>query len=187
MSKARDLANLLADGSIGAAELAEGAAVANIANGALLTDKFADNAVTLSKIATGGLFFTQFATRTSEQALVGDSGWVDHLSMTFTVGKQCSCLFLYSSSSSFESGPVQGFARLILDGSMIGYNSCVAKQSTANAAGAGTVQWDRQNIGAGSHTIKVQLRNTQGSSTWRTPYWNVDGQTANTLGALFYA
>lgn len=187
MSKARDLANLLADGSITADELAEGAAVANIANGSLVTAKLADSAVTLPKLAYGGLFFTQFATRTSEHALIGDSGWVDHLSMSFTVGKQCNALFLYSSSSSFESGPVQGFARLILDGTMIGYNSCVAKQSTANAAGAGTVQWDRQSLAAGSHTIKVQLRNTQATSTWRTPYWNIDGQTANTLGALFYA
>jgi glucose dehydrogenase len=142
--------------------------------------------VALPQIARNGLFFTSFAARTSQQSLVGDSGWVDHLTSNVTVAKQCSLLIIYSSSSSFESGPVQGFARLLVDGTMVGFNSCVAKQSTANAAGSGTVFWDVQNIAAGAHTIKVQVRNTQGGSTWVTPYFDADGQTANTLGLIFY-
>jgi len=143
--------------------------------------------VALPQIARNGLFFTTFATRTSQQTLIGDSGWVDHLSTSITVAKQCSLLVIYSSSSSFESGPVQGFARLVVDGGTIGNNSCCAKQSTANAAGSGTVFYDVQNIAAGAHTIKVQLRNTQGGSTWITPYFDADGNTANILGLLFYA
>jgi hypothetical protein len=154
--------------------------LSNVINGS-----FALPAGALSNVQTS-VFFTQSAHRTSQQSLVGDSGWQDHLSMDFTVGRTCNAMFLYSSSSSFESGPAQGFARLILDGTMIGFNSCVAKQSTANAAGSGTVFWDRQNISVGSHTIKIQVRNTQGGSTWITPYWSADSQTANTLTALFY-
>jgi hypothetical protein len=142
--------------------------------------------VALPQIARNGLFFTAFAFRTSQQSLVGDSGWVDHLTSNVTVAKQCSLLIIYSSSSSFENGPVQGFARLLVDGTMVGFNSCCAKQSTANAAGSGTVFWDVQNIAAGAHTIKVQVRNTQGGSTWITPYFDADGQTANTLGLIFY-
>jgi hypothetical protein len=143
--------------------------------------------VALSQISRNGLFFTQFTQRTAQQSLAGDSGWVDHISTSITVAKQCSLLLIYSSASSFESGPVQGFARLIVDGAMIGKNSCVAKQSTANAAGSGTVFWDVQNIAAGAHTIKVQVRNTQGGSTWITPYFDADGETANILGLIFYA
>jgi len=141
--------------------------------------------VVLSKLGSNALFQTQFNGRTSQHTLVGDSGWVDHLSITFTTTAVCNCFFIYSSSSSYESGTVQGFARLLLDGTMLGYNSAVAKQSTANSAGAGTCVWDRIGVSIGTHTIKVQLRNTSG--TWITPYWNVDGQTANSLGVIYYA
>jgi len=138
-------------------------------------------------IPVSATYQTQCAARTSTQSLSGDSGWVDHLSSTFTVTKDnTAVLFLYSSASSYESGTVQGFARLLLDDVMIGYNSCVAKQSTANSAGAGTVQWDSQTVSAGTHTVKVQLRNTQAGTQWQTPYFTADSQTANTLSILFY-
>lgn len=150
------------------------------------TSTISDGAVTAAKLGGNALFLTQFNVRTSQHSLGGDSGWVDHLSMTFTTNRVCNCIFFYSSSASFESGPVQGFARLILDGSQIGYNSAVAKQSTANAAGAGTCMWDRQNVSAGSHTITVQLRNVSGGSTWITPYWSADSNTGNTIGVLYY-
>lgn len=175
-------------GAVTEAKIASNAVVAaKIANNAVTTDKLNSEAVTLAKLNSSGLFMTQFAARTSSQSLVGDSGWVDHLSMTFTVGKACNALFLYSSASSFESGPVQGFARIILDGTMLGVNSCVAKQSTANAAGSGTVFYDKQGISAGTHTVLIQVRNTQGGSTWQTPFYSTDGNTGNILGALFYA
>ncbi len=175
-------------GAVTEGKIASNAVIAaKIANNAVTTDKLNSEAVTLAKLNSSGLFMTQFAERSAQQSLVGDSGWQDHLSMTFTVGKTCNVLFLYSSSSSFESGPVQGFARLVLDGTMIGRNSCVAKQSTANAAGSGTVMWDKQGVAAGTHTIKIQVRNTQGGSTWITPYYDADSQTSNMLGAIFYA
>lgn len=182
------VADDLANSSVTTAKIADSAiTTAKIAEGAVVTADLADSAVTLAKLGYTGLFFTQFAERGSQQSLVNDSGWVDHISNTFTIGKQCNVLFLYSSSSSFESGPVQGFARLVLNGTVIGRNSCVAKQSTANSAGAGTVFWDRQGLAAGTHTVTVQVRNTQSGSTWITPYWSVDGATSNTLGVIYYA
>ena len=150
------------------------------------TSQISDGAVTAAKLGSNAVFFTQFSARTSQHTLSGDSGWQDHITMTFTTNRACSCLFVYSSSSSYESGAVQGFARLMLDGTMIGYNSAVAKQSTANSAGAGTCIWDKQSVSAGTHTITVQLRNTVGGTTWISPYWSADGQTANTLGVLYY-
>lgn len=150
------------------------------------TSTISDGAVTGAKLGSNALFLTQFNVRTSQHTLSGDSGWVDHLSITFTTGRVCNCLFLYTSSASYESGAVQGFARIILDGVQVGYNTAVAKQSTANSAGSGTCMWDRQNVSAGSHTVTIQLRNSQGATTWITPYWTVDSNTGNLLGVLFY-
>ena len=65
-------------------------------------------------------------------------------------------------------------------------NACVAKQSTANSAGSGCVIWDKQYLPAGTHTVTVQIRNTISGSTWVTPYWSADGQTANTLSVMYY-
>jgi hypothetical protein len=149
--------------------------------------QISDGAVTAAKLGSNAVFFTQMTARTSQHSMSGDSGWQDHLTLTFTNNRTCNCMFYYVSSSAYESGPAQGFARFILNGSMIGYNSCVAKQTTANAAGGGSLIWDRQNLPAGTHTITVQLRNTVGGSTWITPYWGADSQTANLLGAIYYA
>ena len=143
-------------------------------------------ALTRDDIPVTANFQTQCAYRNSNHTLAGDSGWVDHLSMTFTVTRaNTAALFIYSSSSSFESGPVQGFARFVLDGTNIGFSSCVAKQSTANAAGSGMLVWDYQSLSVGQHTITVQVRNTVSGSTWITPYYN-EGSTANLLAATFY-
>jgi len=175
------------DGSVTTAKINDGAInAAKLASATITTAKISDGAITAAKLSGNALFLTQFNVRTSQHSLGGDSGWVDHLSMTFTTNRVCNCLFIYSSSSSYESGTVQGFARLILDGTQIGYNSAVAKQSASNSAGSGTCIWDKQNVSAGSHTITVQIRNTQGGSTWITPYWTADSNTGNTIGVLYY-
>ena len=158
----------------------DGSQLTNIVNAAL-----ANNTITSSKMAISGFFKTQFAERSATHSLGGDSGWVDHLSMTISVGQTCNALFTYISSSSYESGAVQGFARILVDGNWIGRNSCVARQSASNHAGSGAVMWDYQNLPAGNHTITVQVRNNQGGTTWITPYWS-DGGTSNILGAMFY-
>jgi hypothetical protein len=145
------------------------------------------SALTQADIPNSATYKTQANARTSQHSLGGDSGWVDHLSMAFTLTKDdTDVLFLYSSSSSYESGPVQGFARILLDGVMIGYNSCVGKQADNNSAGPGTVIWHKQSVSAGTYTVKIQIRNTQGGSTWITPYYDADGQTANTLTIMYY-
>ena len=160
--------------------------IQNAAGGTRTLNSLGLSALTRDDIPITANFQTQCAFRNSNHTLAGDSGWVDHLSTTFTVTRaNTAALFIYSSSSSFESGPVQGFARFMLDGTLIGFSSCVAKQSTANAAGSGTLVWDIQALSVGQHTITVQIRNTVSGSTWVTPYYN-EGSTANVLAVTFY-
>lgn len=141
------------------------------------------NSVDLS--STGRLSFISVG-RTSQQSLAGDSGWVDHLSTSITCGVASRIWMFFGASFSYENGAVQGFGRFVVDGTAIGYNWCMGKQTTANAGGSGSGCW-YADVAAGSHTITVQCRNSQGASTWITPYWSVDGNTANTLGVLYYA
>lgn len=161
---------------------------AGIADSAVTAAKVADGAINNAKLGSSGRFTTQFNARSSTHSLGGDSGWVDHLSMSFTTSQIGPLLVLYHSSSSYESGAVEGFARLLVDGNVIGYPSCVAKQSTANSAGSGSLSWDIQTLSAGSHTVKVQLRNTNSGTIWQTPYWgNGTVGASNILGIVHYA
>jgi hypothetical protein len=88
-SKARALANLLADGAVGTAEIADGAVTASkvadgavttakVADGAVATAKLADNAVTTAKINNGAVTMAKLgATGTpgSGNFLRGDGVW----------------------------------------------------------------------------------------------------------------
>ena len=141
--------------------------------------------VTNVSLATSAKFTALTAYQNSGQTLSGDSGWVDHLSLTFTTGVACRVMVWGMISISYESGAVQGFMKLLMDGTQIGYIWCAGKQSTANsaAAGSGCAYVD---VSAGSHTVKIQARNSAGGTTWITPYWNVDGQGANSLGVMYY-
>ena len=148
---------------------------------------FIDNdSVSASKLTSTGRFAVATGARNSGQSLGGDSGWNDHMSTTFTCGVACRIFIVVQVSSGYESGAVQGFMRILVDGSKVGYNWCAGKQNTANAANAGSGLW-YADVGAGSHTVMIQARNSAGGSTWITPYWSVDGEGANTLGVLYYA
>ena len=152
----------------------------------ILTADIADANITSTKLSsTGRLSFISVG-RTAQHSLAGDSGWVDHLSTSITCGVACRIWMFFGASYSYESGAVQGFGRFVVDGTAIGYNWCMGKQSTANAAGSGSGCW-YADVTAGAHTILVQIRNSQGASTWISPYYSVDGNTANTLGVLYYA
>lgn len=143
------------------------------------------NSVSSSSLTSTGRFTSNVVYQNSAQSYVNDSGWVDHVSMTFTTGVACRIMVWGMVSSGYESGAVQGFMKFVLDGSQIGYIWCAGKQSTANSAGSGS-SCAYADVSAGSHTIKIQARNTQGSSTWITPYFSADGQGANSLGVMFY-
>lgn len=183
----------LADGSISTVKIAD-AAVTNAKidtvaatklTGQVPATSLTNAQVASSGLATSGKFTTLVAYQNSAQSYVNDSGWVDHVSLSFTTGVACRIMVWGMVSSGYESGAVQGFMRFILDGSQIGYAWCAGKQSTANSAGSGS-SCAYADVSAGSHTIKIQARNTQGGSTWITPYFSVEGQGANSLGVMYY-
>lgn len=144
------------------------------------------NSVSSSSLTSTGRITYLVAERNTQQSLGGDSGWVDHVSVTFTVGVASRIMFWMCTSVGYESGAVQGFMRFILDGNQVGSNFCAGRQAASNQAGSGSATW-YADVSAGSHTLKVQARNSIGGTTWITPYWSVDGQSVNTLGVMYYA
>jgi hypothetical protein len=141
--------------------------------------------VASSNLATSAKFTALTAYQNTTQSYSGDSGWVDHLSLTFTAGVACRVMVWGMVSSGYESGTVQGFMKLLMDGTQIGYIWCAGKQASANSAGSGS-SCAYVDVAAGSHTVKIQARNNQGGTTWITPYFQVDGQGANSLGVIYY-
>jgi hypothetical protein len=142
--------------------------------------------ITADLLSNTGKIAVAVAARTSPQSLSGDSGWVDHVSVTFTTSVACRILIIFCESCTFESGAVEGFGRFLFDGTKIGYNFCLGKQSTANSGAAGSATW-AHDVSAGTHTVKVQVRNSIGGTTWQTPYWSVEGEVANTLSVTYYS
>lgn len=141
--------------------------------------------ITSSTLSSSGKLTCASAARTSQHTLNGDSGWQEHLSVSFTCGVACRILMMATPSIGYEGGSVQGFFRFILDGNKVGYNFCAGKQSDGNSAGAGSGSY-WADVSAGSHTVTIQARNAT-SGTWITPYWSVDSGVANTLAVLYYA
>lgn len=162
-------------------------ALGSLATRNSVNGSYIDNdSVSSVKLTNTGRYAVATGARTSGHSLGGDSGWVDHMSTTFTCGVACRIFIVVQVSSGYESGAVQGFMRILVDGSKVGYNWCAGKQSTANAAASGSGLWFAD-VSAGSHTVMIQARNSAGGTTWITPYWSVDGEAANTFGVLYYA
>lgn len=202
--------NSIAAGAVSASDLADGSITTDkLANSAVTTTKISAtgtpssstflrgdgswqavsipaNSVSSSSLTSTGRITYLVAERNTQQSLGGDSGWVDHVSVTFTVGVASRIMFWMCTSVGYESGAVQGFMRFILDGNQVGSNFCAGRQAASNQAASGSATW-YADVSAGSHTLKVQARNSIGGTTWITPYWSVDGQSVNTLGVMYYA
>ena len=142
--------------------------------------------ITASNLASTGRLTMDCTYRNSSHGLGGDSGWQDHLSMSFTAGVAQRCMVMFFVSIGYEAGAVRGFFRILMDGSMIGYHWAGGRQHAANCSAAGSGWW-YADVSAGSHTIMIQARNSIGGTTWYTPYWNDAGEGSNTLGVLYYA
>ena len=104
------------------------------------------------------------AATTSNRTLNGDSGWVSHLSGTFSPSKISNVLVIATFSMTYESGPCQGICRLLVDG-VDAAGFCMSKQSTANCGASASGQWYFPSVTAGSHTYNLQVRNVPGGST----------------------
>jgi hypothetical protein len=116
---------------------------------------------------------------TDDRSLVGDSGWIDHLSITFTANQSCTVLCFANFAHGREDGPVNLAGRYILDGSTTSQEVQVFKQGLGSsyAFGAHSSFGFFTSVSAGSHTIKLQVRNSASGSTAVMNYFGQPGGT----------
>jgi len=107
----------------------------------------------------------------TNRTLTGDSGWVSHMSGTFSPSKISNILVEATFSMTYETGQVISACRLLIDGVDYG-GFCMSKQSTANMGGAASGTWQFPAVTAGSHTYDLQVRNTQSATTNILNYWD---------------
>jgi hypothetical protein len=188
MGIARNLARLVPNGSgeLPTANIAAGAIVeADIANLAVTAGKLASTldlsskTLTLPSSATPVEYKQNVDYTTTDRSLVGDSGWIDHMSITFTNTISCTVLCFANFAHGREDGPVNLAGRFLLDGSTATQEVQVFKQGLGSsyAFGAHSSFGFLPSVSAGSHTIKLQVRNSAGGSTAVMNYFGQPGGT----------
>ena len=113
----------------------------------------------------------------------GGTTWHDHLSVTFTTTVAGTIFCFGDLGSGYENGTVYGECSFLLDGSTRSTVFFGCKNIGAYSAGAGSGTRTFLNVSAGSHTVKLQLRNS-GSATWKSPYYGE--APVNTLNVFYY-
>jgi len=123
------------------------------------------------------------ASTTSDRSVVGVSSFVDHLSVTFTTTQVCTVLCNVDLAHGYESGAVHLHGRFDLDGSSQSNEAQVFKQGLGSnmAFGAHNMFEVFENVSAGSHTIKFQVKNYVSGTTAILNYFDTGGAGDNML------
>jgi hypothetical protein len=195
MGIARNIARLVPNGSgeLPTANIAAGAIVeADIANLAVTAGKLAStldlSSKTLTLPSSSVREYQQVsASTTTDRSLAGDSGWVTHLTVTFTTTQTCTVMCFANFAHGREDGPVQLAGRFTLDGSTSTEDIQVFKQGFASsyAFGAHSSMGFFTSVSAGSHTITLQVRNSSSGSTAIMNHWDNPGGN-NAIGDRMY-
>ena len=125
--------------------------------------------ITNNGTATG--FDTEYSiehtSTTTNRTLSGDSGWVDHLEVTFTTTKTSTLQCFGQFSHGYENGTVHTSGRFELDGTSYTESLQIFKvgHSSNHSFGAHNMIGFFPNVSAGSHTIKLQVRNSSSGTT----------------------
>lgn len=116
---------------------------------------------------------------TTDRSLAGDSGWVDHLSITFTPTVSCTVLCFANYAHGREDGPVNVAARFILDGGTTTQEVQIIKQGIGSSYGFGAHSSFGffTSVSAAAHTVKLQVRNSASGSTGVMNYFGQPGGT----------
>tara|TARA_B100001142_G_scaffold141701_1_gene142938 strand:+ start:43 stop:579 length:537 start_codon:yes stop_codon:yes gene_type:complete len=126
---------------------------------------------TIANSGTATGFDTEYSiahtSTTTNRSLVGDSGWVDHLEVTFTTTKTSTLQCFGQFSHGYESGTVHTSGRFELDGTSYTESLQIFKvgHSSNHSFGAHNMIGFLPNVSAGSHTIKLQVRNSSSGTT----------------------
>jgi hypothetical protein len=117
---------------------------------------------------------SNLASTNSDRSLSGDSGWVDHLGISFTTTVSGPVILWAQMSPTYESGAVDGRGRFLVDG--VAYSDTspsIAYQFDMNKATGSHKLWGMTgNLSAGAHTAYFQVRNVAGGTTWILNYWS---------------
>jgi hypothetical protein len=152
-------------------------------SGSVTNSNIATSTITGDKLATNAKVYYTVSARNSNMSLGGDSGWNDYISFTFSSTYGGNIMVVNTNSMGWESGACYAFGRFILDGSKIGVNFLVGRQTNYNSAACGSGCW-YGNVAAGTHTILLQYRNT--SATWQSNMWSYDETCVNCLALAYY-
>lgn len=169
MGIARNIARLIPNGS---GELP----TANLQNSAITSAKIADETVAAGDLtstldlSSKTLTLPSSSVReyqmveagtTSNRSLVGDSGWVTHLTVTFTANQPCTVFCHAGFAHGFEEGAVYTHGRFRLDSSATTSELQVFKVgfNVNFSFGSHSLHGFFTSVSAGSHTIDLQVRN----------------------------
>jgi hypothetical protein len=111
---------------------------------------------------------------TSNRSLVGDSGWVTHLTVTFTTTISCTVFCHAGFAHGFEEGVVVLHGRFRLDSSATTSELQVFKQGFSSnfSFGSHSLHGFFTSVAAGAHTIDLQVRNYAGGTEARMNYFD---------------
>lgn len=160
-----------------------GLSVGGLPAGSVTNSNIASGTIAGDRLATNAKIYYNVAHRNSNASYGGDSGWNDFMSLTFSSTYGGHFLVFITMSAQYESGPVQAFGRFLLNGSKIGVNFNIGRQTNNNSSMPGQGLWSG-NVGAGTHTIMFQVRNLAG--TWQTNIWGRDETAAHNLVVGYY-
>ena len=98
---------------------------------------------------------------TSNRQLNGDSGWVTHLTVSFTANQSCTVFCHVGFAHGYENGAVALHGKFLLDSTTSTTESAVFKQGFSNnmSFGSHNLHGFFTSVAAGAHTIDLQLRN----------------------------
>ena len=153
------------------------------AEGIYLADTFAFTG-TLTGIDEG--YSVAHASTSTNRTLTGDSGFVDHLSVTFTTTKVQTLQCIGQFSHGYENGQVMLAGRFNLDGSSTTTELQVFKQGHGInfSHGAHNLHGFFTNVSAGSHTVTIQVRNSVSGTTAIMNYFD-DANNGDNIFVLY--
>jgi len=153
------------------------------AEGINLADTFAFTG-TLTGIDEG--YSIAHASTSSNRTITGVSSWTDHLSVTFTTTKVQTLQCIAQFSHGYENGQVMLAGRFDLDGSSQSTELQVFKQGVSSnmSFGSHNLHGFFTNVSAGSHTIKIQVRNSVSGTTAIMNYFD-DANNGDNVFVIF--
>ena len=127
------------------------------------------------------------ASTQTPRSLLGDTGWVTHLTVTFTTTVVGPIECHFAAVHGLENGAVNVLARFRLDSANTSTEVQLFKQGFSNvmAFGSHNAYGIFNNVAAGSHTIDLQVRNANGGSTGTMVGHNPGSHAADRLQVIY--